>query len=390
MKKILLSLFIIFCLCGCVHTDDNAVMEAEQYTSGLHDNIYKPDKRSDGESFGVAIVDDAPSRSSGALLYYAVRKMKNDGWLNIDEELPFDPENVYVRDIVGYLSQKNTGGYVEFPNEACIYLNEDTRQSCEKKLDDLINEKKIDIIVCPGADSALFAQNISRGRVPVLSGFGSEPEASDTTVSENLYDEKNFSVHINCSDCKGQLTFYKNICDFKNLGMVYYDEASADIDRYAAAAKSLGITLSSLKMDESVSSAEDTDIYYAEYINSALKLADENGIDAFMINSGMVPDEKMAEKICSILYIRCIPVFSQTGDEFLQKGSPLASVVFSPRDKAEFLVNTAAGILSGKKREDIPQSYNAPLHIIINKGAANKLGISIDYSILKYADKVYY
>ena len=295
---------------------------------------------------------------------------------------------MYADDIFNHLCGKDIGPYMEFTD--FFSVNTKNREAIQSNIDSLIQNKKIDMIICIGTNAGIIGKTASQGRIPVLVSFSVDPVTSGITKDSDVSGIKNIWAHVDFSGSKNQLMLYKSICDFTNLGMIYYSESVAGLKGFQSAAENMGIKISSVKMDEDASSTDDTDNYYSKYISNISTLVNEYKIDAFMINSDMINDEEAADKICNMLYEKGIPVFGQSGDEFIQKGSPLMSVTFDPKDDAVFLAITAEGVLSGSKPEEMPQKYSSPLHIAINKTAADKLNADLNYDILKYADKIYY
>ncbi len=387
MKKILLLLILCCGICGCGNTDD-PYLTAEKYIATQQRNTYEPVTRPDGGKFRICVLSSDNNYTPGALMYYAVEKLRSDGFIELDEELPFSPENTNLEELIDYLSEKDTGSYIGFTD--FLYIDRGGNEDYKDRLDSLISENKIDILICTGTDPGLVGKKISRGRIPVLVTFSTDPVAAGITNYSERSGIRNLWAHIESSGYKNQLMLYRSIYSFKNLGMVYYNEAAAGLAEFENAAKDMGISVSALKMVDNAFSAKDSEEYYREYKAKILTLAEDYDIDAFMINSSMTDNEERAEEICDMLMEMGIPVFGQSGDEFTKKGSPLMSVTYHPREDAAFLADTLEGITNGRRCEEMPQIYDSPLHISVNKTAADKLNITLDYDTLKYADKVYY
>lgn len=386
IKKILLCLIIIT-LCGCSHTDKYALDKAQQYVATAQSKNYKPCMRADGEKFKIEILD-VDHYISTALFYYTFEKLQSYGWIDLDEKLPFSPEDVYTENMAEYFSQHCKNGCIDITN----YYNmvTDSPEDYEKSIDSHIAENNVDILICIGTNAGITGKRISGGRVPVLVISSVDPVAAGITNDSDVSGIKNIWAMVASSGNVNQFRLYKSVFDFKNIGMVYVNESIAGIADYSKVTAKTNTKISSLKMDNNVSEAEDTEEYYSEYENKIMTLVNEYKIDAFMINSSMVTDEDKAEEICNMLHDMGIPVFGQMGDEFLQKGSPFMSVTFSPEDDAAFLVNAMTAVMNGKKPEEIIQKFDCPLHVSLNKKAADKLGIELDPDILEYADKIYY
>ncbi len=370
--------------------DKLALEQAKQYISSSENDIYKPCTRPDGEGFRVGVIDSAVYYPTGALLYHAVNEMNDKGWLTLDGALPFDVDRVYSGDIIKYLSQNDTGEYLDFDEDAHFYAVSDAGEEDRKRFEALAEGGDIDIIICLGTSAGIAGKEISQGRIPLLVSFSADPVAAGITSDNERSGIDNIWAQIPTSGYENQITLTKSVFDFKNMGMVYYDEATAGLKEYRRAAENAGAEISALKMDDDSISAGNSEEYYEEYKKNILKLVDGNNIDSFMINSGMIGDEEKAEEICDMLYDRNIPVFGQSGDEFTQLGSPLMSVTFDPKDHAAFLVNTMAGVLNGRSPGEMNQKNTSPFHISVNKSAADRLGIRLNDSIIEYADRIYY
>ncbi len=387
MKRFIIFIVIFSFLCGCSRTNKLALESSQQYIDELRSNTYEPCLRSDGQKFKVEILSVDPHIST-ALFYYFFNELQNNGWITMDEELPFTPDDVYTEDMAEYFSQHCTDGFIDITNY--YDMSSEDPADYKKSIESHIDENSIDMLICIGTDAGIIGKSLSSGRIPVLVTSSVSPVASGITNDSDTSGIHNLWAIILSSSYVNQFILYKKTFDFKNLGMIYFDEVFSGMSDYSDIASKTDTKISSIKMNEDGLLTKNAENYYSEYKKNILTLVNEYNIDAFMINSSMVTDENKAEEICNMLHNMGIPVFGQIGDEFDRKGSPLMSVTFSVEDDAGYLVNAMAAVMNGKKPEEIPQEYDYALHVSINKRAADKLGIEISDNMLEYADRIYY
>lgn len=394
MKKILILIMImLFGLTGCNTNNitDEDIKKAEEYINAQKKFIYEPCKKENGDKFTIGVVDIDPYYPSGEMLYWVVKELIDKGWIKEDTPVPFDSMQTDVKELVDYLAERDLGEYIEFSKEANYYVAVDGEEYCEESLNRLIENNEVDLLIALGTIPGEFAERVVNGRIPVMIYFSIDPVGAGLINNDDYSDMENVWAHISLAGYEKQLKFYSNMFDFKNIGMIYYDEAVAAMNVYRKAAEEEDFKISEKKIERiDTSSQEKKNLYYDNLKNVIRELIEKDGIDAFMLNTDIIVDKEVVNEICNIFYEKKIPVFVQTGEEFVENGALMTVVTMDARQQAPFFVNTMAAILNGKGTDELPQKYVSAAFPVINITAAEKIGYDIPGEILEYAEKIYY
>ena len=394
MKKIICIICtLVFMLTGCntYSVTEEDITRAEKFIESQRDTAFSPCRKADGSRYTIGIVDIDPYYPSGEMLYYVVDELINEGWIDSNLEIPFDPLKTDVKEFVNYLASVDTGDYIRFSSEANYYIAIDGEEKCADSLNSLIEDEKVDIIIALGTLSGEFSEDAVKGRIPVLIYFSIDPVGAGLINDGNYSTVENVWAHISLEGYERQLKYYKKIYDFKNIGMIYYDESVAAMNVYRSAAEEEGIKISERKIERiDTSSEEKKSIYYENLKRTVNDLVENEKIDAFMINTDIIVDGNVTSELCDRLYEKGIPVFVQTGEEFVQNGAFMTLITMDAQQQAPFFVNALTGILSGKGTDEMPQKYLSASFPIINMTAAERLGFKVPGEILEYAKKIYY
>lgn len=393
MKRIIAIISaLVLILTGCRGSGitDEDVKKAQEYIDGRNEYVYEPCKNENGERFTIGVVDIDPYYPSGEMLYWVVKELIEKGWMK-DIPIPFDPMQTDVKELAEYLAESDTGEYIEFSKEANYYVAIDGEEKCEESLDRLIDNNEVDIVIALGTIPGEFAERVVKGRVPVMIYFSIDPVGAGLINDGDYSEVENVWAHINLAGYEKQIRYYRNIFGFDNIGMIYYDEAVAAMNIYRKTAEEDGFKISERKIERiNTSSQESKNEYYDNLKNIVRELIEKDNIDAFMINADIIVDGDVVREVCDIFYENNIPVFVQTGEEFVENGALMTVVTMDARQQAPFFVNTMAAIFNGKGTDEMPQKYVSAAFPVINMTAAEKLGYEFPGEILEYAEKIYY
>lgn len=344
MKKLIFILVMLIIITGCSSegiTSEN-IEEAQNFIDAQDEFIYAPTKKADGEKYTIGVVDIDPYYPSGEMLYYVVKELINTGWIE-DIPIPFDSMQTDVKELVNYLSQRDLGEYIEFSSEDNYYVAIDGEEYCSQSLNALLENKELDLVIAIGTISGDFAKRTIDGRIPLMIYFSIDPVDAGLINDDNYSTEENTWVHISNEAYEKQLIYYHNVFDFNNIGMIYYDESVAALNMYEKAAEENNFNVTTKKIDRiDTSSQENKDTYYNNLKNTLNELINNDNIDAFMINADIIVDQNVVEDVCNLCYEKNIPVFAQTGEEFVENGALMTVVTMDARQQAPFFVNTMA------------------------------------------------
>lgn len=393
IRKIIFIFIAALALTACERSDigSEETEKARAYIESNTGEVYGLCKKDDGSKFRIGVIDIDPYYPSGEMLYYIVDELKNQGWIDKSLDIPFNPLETDVKELVTLLAERDTGEYLEFSADKCWYLAIDGEDQCRAELESILEQDGLDLIICLGTLPGKFAEEVVCGRVPVMIYFSVDPVGAELTEDTDYSTVPNVWTHISFSGYENQIRFFQNALGFNKIGIIYYDESVGALRAYRKAAEEEGFEIcESVIQRIDTSSKDSVKEYYERYLSEIDYLVENKGIDAFMIGSDMIVDDDMVETVCDMLYERGIAVFAQTGQEFVKNGALMTMVTMDAKQQAPFFVNTMAAIFNGKAIEELKQKYVAAAFLAINLTSAEKLGYEVPKEIIDYAESIYY
>lgn len=370
---------------GVTETD---VQKAESFfLNDMADS--QPVKKADGSKHVIAYVDIDPYPASGEMLYYYIQQMIENGWISLDEELPFDPEDTDARELIEYLASKNLGDYLEFSKEACYYLGIDGEAVCRESLQKKIDRKEVDLILCMGTWPGTFVLSLSNDKIPVMVYFSVDPVGAGLAAADDFSGKDHVWCHVNYTVYNKQIQFYYDNYPFHNIGMVYYDESVAAMRAYRQVAEENGFKITEKQIETLKDSSEDSVEQYYKMLSEVFSELCEDGIDAFMLNSDIIKDEKRIRDMLEVFYEKNIPVFVQNGEYYVQNGALMTVTASDAKEQAPFVADVCAKILNGEKPGDINQEFITPPYLSINLAVADRLHYQVKEDLILSAEKLY-
>ncbi len=363
--------------------------EAEKYAQQYfkqNENLTGPCTKEDGSKFTIGYMDIDPYPASGEMIYYFVDELRKAGWIEYDGEFPFDPQNVDAKAFIDFLSKQDLGPYICFSEKVNYYTSEeyDGKEFIKQDLKKRIENKEVDLIFCLGTSPAdLMINEMEIRDVPIMVSGTVDPVASKLADTEEYSGKSNIWCHTNTGVYTNQMKFYYNTKPFTNIGMVYYDETIASLVPYQEAAKDMGFTISTRKIDGIVD-----DDYYGE-LESLYKELVAEGIDAFLLNSDIIKDETQIEPLLNIFYEKNIPVFVQNSEFFVGEGALLAVIAHDAVSQSPFLVDVFSKILHGEEPGQINQKFVTPPFLSINLETAGRINYPISSDMIISAERLY-
>lgn len=374
---------------GNVQSEDKE--RAENYYNS-EQVLKKPQKKEGGSKYTIAYVDIDPYPASGEMLYYFIEELKETGWIDYDGEIPFDAENTDAQKLIRYLSKKDLGEYIQFTDDANYYIAVDDKEECKKSLQNQIDEGKIDLIFCMGTSPGeMVVKEMKVTNVPVMVYFSVDPVGAGLSKEEEYSGIDNVWCHTSSEVYQNQIQFYYNNCPFKNIGMVYYSESVAAMNAYRSAAKEIGFEITERKID-TLSDAKDkkqVKQYYQLLKKTFSDLAENEQIDAFMLNTDIIKDDTRIEELLEIFYNKKIPVFVQNGEYYVQDGALMVVTASDAKVQAPFAVDAMAAILNGEKPRKVYQKFVPSPYLSINLQVADHIGYQVKEELLLSAEKLY-
>lgn len=238
----------VLVLAGGERKGQTEVQKAEKYFSSVPVSK-EPHVKEDGTRFTIAYVDIDPYPASGEMLYYFIEELKNAGWIDYKESLPFDPEDTDAKELIHYLAGNDLGDYIQFLDDANYYIAVDGKERCRKSLQRQIDDGKIDCIFCMGTrPGEMVIKEMQVKDVPVMVYFSVDPVGAGLSESDGYSGQDNVWCHTSSEVYASQIRLYYESCPFQNIGMVYYDESVAAMNEYRKAGREMGFRITEKKI----------------------------------------------------------------------------------------------------------------------------------------------
>lgn len=391
LAVLLLFPIIVFFQSGQEDISSQDRKKAEKYFADAEVSV-APCTKEDGGKYTIAYVDIDPYPASGEMLYYFVERLREEGWIAYDGELPFDASQTDARELVHYLSGLDLGKYVQFSREANYYIGVEGKERCMEHLKKQVEEGMVDLIFCMGTSPGeMVIRDMGITEVPVMVYFSVDPVGAGLSDKEEYSGKENVWCHTSSEVYANQMQFYCDNYPFKNIGMVYYNESVAAMNSYRAAAKKIGFQITERRVEtlSEQNDARQVRAYYKRLEETFKELAGAGGIDAFMLNTDMIKDEGRIRELLEIFYQKGIPVFVQNGEYYVEYGAFMVVTASDAKVQAPFAVDAFAKILNGKKPGEVYQKFVTPPYLSINLEVAERLGYQVKQELLLSAEKLY-
>ncbi len=353
----------------------------------FNENENGPCTKEDGSKFTVGYLDIDPYPATGAMLYYFIEELREEGWITYDGDLPFDPADTDAKALINYLAEKDLGDYIQFSSDVNYYVSDeyDGEEFVKEDLAKRIANNEVDIIFCLGTWPArLMINDMGITEVPIMVSGTVDPVGSGLADSEEYSGKENIWCHTNTGVYTNQMNFYYDSRPFTNIGMVYYNETIASLNPYSESAAQKGFKITTRQIDGNV-----TPTYYDDLADIYTELVEKEGIDAFLLNSDIIKDEKKIPELLDIFYSKNIPVFVQNSEYYVADGAMMVVTASDEQMQAPFLVDAFSKILHGTKPGELNQKFVTPPYLSINLEAADRIGFPISSDMLISAEKLY-
>lgn len=366
-------------------TGQENIKQAEDFFNQQREEN-KPCTKANGEKFTIGYIDIDPYLPIGEMVYDFVLELEKEGWIELREELPFSSDKTDAKQLINYLAQQDLGPYIQFSKDVNYYISEkyDGIEYTKRDLEKHIKNKEVDLMFCMGTEPALLLKNeMNITEIPIMVSGTVDPVGAKISESEEYSGQSNFWCHTNTGLYKNQLNFYYNSYPFQNLGMVYYSETLAAINQYTEAAESLGINIIDRKVN-----LENSENYYEE-LNEEYKDLVAEGIDAFLLNTDIIREEKEISSLLEVFYEKKIPVFVQSSEYYVEDGATMIISASDAEIQSPFLVDAFSEILHGKEPGTIYQKFVTPPYLSVNLKVADRIGFDVNEKMLLSAEKIY-
>lgn len=398
MRKRIEKAAAVFCaiavcvgMCGCGtrigQSGELVHVEADRAAGGVM-RAHLPIRREDGRKFKMACVDIDPYPETFRMMYYMIESLKADGWIGYDT-LPFDPDtDSDTKKMLDWLADNAVSEYMEFDRDVHYYTAASSEAEIYEGLRAHIEEKKdVDLILTLGTSPSEMVKAFGFD-IPLLMYAVSDPVGSGLVESAENSGNKNYWAHVDSSAYSRQMQYYYNTFAFRNIGSVYGDEIVSGMPEYRRTAQENGFQITEYRLDRE---SMDEDRYYAELRAVYEKMIDEDGVDAYILNTDVIPDAKRARELMRVFFDANIPVFAQVGSAYVAEGAAL--MIVDPRDAAgiaPFVSNIIGSVFNGSDPGDLEQVYVSSPCLTLNLNVAEEIGYRPSFDMLIACEKIVY
>lgn len=379
-------------MCGCEMRDGQSgvlvsVPETDR-TAGGAKQAYLPIKREDGRKFKMACVDIDPYTETFRMMYYVIENLKADGWISYGR-LPFDPDSDSdTKKMLDWLADNAESEYMEFDRNVHYYTAVSSKAEIHESLWEHIEVRKdIDLILALGTSPSAMIEEFGFD-IPLLMYAVSDPVGSGLIGSAEDSGNKNYWAHVDSSAYSRQMQYYYNTFSFRNIGSVYGDEIVSGLPEYRKTARENGFQITEYRLDRE---SMDEDQYYAELRAVYEKMIREDGVDAYILNTDVIPDAVRARELMQAFYDAGIPVFAQVGSAYVAEGAAL--MIVDPRDAAgiaPFVSNIIGSVFNGSDPGDLEQVYISSPYLMLNLNVADKIRYRPSFDMLIACEEIIY
>ncbi len=393
IKKVVLTVvaFSLFAgFTGCTgQSGENGPVEsvsADENGSGSINRAYLPVKRENGKKFKMAFVDIDPYNETFRMMYYVIESLKADGWLSYDS-LPYDPNtDADTLEMMNWLADNAESEYIEFDKEIQFYTTVTSEEDIYNTLKEHIEVKKdVDLIFSMGTSPSLMLQKFDFD-VPLLMYGVSDPIGSGLVKSAEDSGDRRYWAHIDSSAYSRQMRYYYNTFQFTNIGSVYGDAIISGLPEYREVAEENGFTITEYQL---VREEMDEEVYYKELESIYRKMIREDGVDAYILNTNVIPSTEKARELMQIFFDANIPVFAQVGSAYVSDGAAL--MIVDPRDASgtgPFVSNIIGSVFNGSDPGDLEQEYVSSPYLTLNLDVADEIEYRPSFEMLIACEKI--
>ncbi len=265
--------------------------------------------------------------------------------------------------------------------------DEEQREQIRKAMMEKLRAGKLDLVIAMGTWAGQDLAN-DRHHVPTLVLSTSDPLRAGIikSVSSSGYDH--VTARVDPNRYLRQVRMFHRIVGFETLGVAFEDTPDGRVygavDQIYKVAHERNFNVVSCNVIDTTTELEESD---RTCVDCYRQLADT--ADAVYVTALTCMD-RIPEKIAEIFISAKIPSFAMTGSQFVRRGIMLS--ISSDSGYAELGAYNAdkfGKILNGAKPSSLPQLFEDPLDVAVNRKTAKQIGFVIPGSILKIATEIY-
>ena len=273
-----------------------------------------------------------------------------------------------------------------FDKPAHYYTTVSSEEEIRESLQKHIENHEIDAILSMGTSPSLMLERFGFD-IPLLMYAVSDPIGSGLIESADDSGNKNYWAHVDSSAYSRQMQYYYDTFGFSKIGSVYGDEIVCAIPDYTSVAEENGFTIVGYKLEREAFADEDE--YYNRLESIYRRMVREDGVDAYILNTDVIPSVEKAAELMKIFYDANIPVVAQVGSAYVKGGA--AMMIVDPRDAVgtgPFVSNIIGSVFNGSVPEDLEQEYVSSPFLTLNLDVADEIGYKPSFEMLIACEKI--
>jgi len=321
-----------------------------------------------------------------------VGSMKELGWIS-ELSLPVSDAKEEAGDtkrIWAYLARHTRSDHLEFVADAywCAEYDHDLRKKVKEDVIAALQQKQVDILISIGTWAGQDVAN-DRHRVPVVVTCVSDPIKSKIIKSAKDSGYDHINAKVDPGRYRRQLITFHNIVGFKKLGIAFEDSVAGRTFAAISVAEELAAErgFEIVKCDTPVTGV-DNETCMQKMIACHETLV-KSGVDAVYLTVHRGIQKESLPQILKILSDFRIPSFAMRGTMEVETGALFGLAGDSLKPDAMFQAKVMATILNGVKPRAIPQVFEEPKNLVINKKTAELIGFEVPSNLWVLAHKVY-
>lgn len=344
-----------------------------------------------GKKWRIAFIETGPYANYAGTLYYLLKGLEARGWVKGVDKVPFAWGQLDTKTMWNYISsQGDFSAFIEFLPDGYYSLKSTPGQEATV-LKRFTATKDADLLIVMGTVAGkLMAVDENLSKTMVFST--SNAFKSGIVKSPDMSGRPRVWAHMDPYRYKQQLQVFADIFKFKKMGVVYEDspngKAFAAIDDIEAISKEKRFEIVR-RLVPGAKNLEDQDRYFKDLLQAHQELAAE--VEGFYYAISPAPGLKPEHLYASLrpFYDRKIPVFSQLGDEEVDRGALLSIARADFAGVGHFGAEQMVKMLNGANVDSLPQTYSDTPAIALNLAVSRQIGWKPTFEILLVTDKVF-
>lgn len=342
-----------------------------------------------GKKWRIAYCEPEPFVNYASTFYNLIMGLKEMGWLVNIDELPYTKGQNETESMWKWLSEHDTGPYIEFIKDGFytfFKLEGKKLEEVKANMISRLNQKKdIDLVLAMGTGAGKTLAN-NKHSVPTLVLSTSNAVQSGIIKSVEDSGSPHLWAHMNPYRYRRQIEVFHDSFKFKKIGIVYEDTQAgrsyAAIEDMEQVAKEKGFEIISHNVVDA-----NTEECSKQLMDAYKSLAGK--VDAMYMSVYTWRDVKKLPQYLEPFFEKKLPVFSQQGEAEVKYGALMSVYRADYKGIGSFAADTVTKVLCGTPPQKLPQVFEDTPSIVLNLETAKRIGFKPPFKMLLIADNIY-